>query len=181
MPKNAVIAPALRFILLCTLAGSVVTPAQNPPAQTIAIRAGRLFDPRSGANLIDQMVLVQGDRITDVGPAGRLSAPAGARIIDLSRSTVLPGLIDGHVHTLGGPSGLQYQMMLGLANAQRDLNAGFTTIVDMGSHGGWFGTVELRKAIDSSLIMGPRMRGFRTCIVDHTSGEHAISSEPQTC
>ena len=59
---------------------------------------------------------------------------------------------------MGGPSGLQYQMLLGVANAQRDLNAGFTTIVDMGSHGGWFGTVELKKAIDSGLVKGPRMQ-----------------------
>ena len=99
-----------------------------------------------------------GERIADVGPATSVQVPAGARVIDLSAATVLPGLIDGHVHTMGGPSGLQYQMMLGLANAQRDLNAGFTTIVDMGSHGGWFGTVELKKAIDSGVVKGPRMQ-----------------------
>jgi imidazolonepropionase-like amidohydrolase len=127
-------------------------------AQTIAIRAGRLFDPKSGTNLSNQVVLVRGERITDVGPAASVQVPAGARVIDLSNATVLPGLIDGHVHTMGGPSGLQYQMMLGLANAQRDLNAGFTTVVDMGSHGGWFGTVELKRAIDTGLVKGPRMQ-----------------------
>ncbi len=158
MRKNATPTTALRFILLCGLAATLVVQAQNPPAQTIAIRAGRLFDPHSGAYLADQMVLILGERITAVGPAASLPAPAGARIIDLSQATVLPGLIDGHVHTMGGPSGLQYQMLLGVANAQRDLNAGFTTIVDMGSHGGGFGTVELRKAIDSGLIKGPRMQ-----------------------
>lgn len=127
-------------------------------AQTTAIRAGRLFDPKSGAYLTDQIVLVRGDRITDVGPAARVQPPAGATIIDLSHAAVLPGMIDGHVHTMGGSSGLQYQMMLGVANAQRDLNAGFTTVVDMGSHGGWYGTVELKKAIDSGVVKGPRMQ-----------------------
>ena len=127
-------------------------------SQTIAIRAGRLFDPKSGTNSSNQVVLVRGERIMDVGPAASVTVPAGARVIDLSNATVLPGLIDGHVHTMGGPSGLQYQMLLGVANAQRDLNAGFTTVVDMGSHGGWFGTVELKKAIDSGLVKGPRMQ-----------------------
>ena len=116
------------------------------------------FDPRSGTYALNQIVLVRGDRIADVVPAGRANIPAGSRVIDLSQQTVLPGMIDGHVHTMGGPSGLQYQMMLGLANAQRDLNAGFTTIVDLGSHGGGFGTVELKKAIESGVVKGPRMQ-----------------------
>ncbi|HUI80666.1 MAG TPA: amidohydrolase family protein [Bryobacteraceae bacterium] len=129
-----------------------------PQAPVTAIRAGRLFDPKSGTNLVNQVVLIRGDRITDAGPAGQVQIPAAARVIDLSQATVLPGLIDGHVHTMGGSSGLQYQMMVGLANAQRDLNAGFTTIVDLGSHGGGYGPVELRKAIDNGLVRGPRMQ-----------------------
>src|SRR5258708_544882 len=142
----------LRLIAFWGLAATLVL------SQTIAIRAGRLFDPKSGTNLPNQVVVVRGERIMDVGPAASVQVPAGARVIDLSNATVLPGLIDGHVHTMGGPSGLQYQMLLGVANAQRDLNAGFTTVVDMGSHGGWFGTVELKKAIDSGLVKGPRMQ-----------------------
>ena len=69
-----------------------------PNSQTVAIRAGRLFDPKSGANLTNQVVLVSGDHITDVGPADRVQVPAGAKVIDLSNATVLPGLIDGHSH-----------------------------------------------------------------------------------
>ena len=133
--------------------------AQAPlAAQVTAIRAGRLFDSRSGTNLTNQTVLLRGDRITDVGSADRIQVPAGTHVIDLSRATVLPGLIDGHVHTMGGPSGLQFQMMLGLRNAQRDLHAGFTTIVDLGSHGGGYGPVELRKAIEAGVVEGPRMQ-----------------------
>ncbi len=143
---------ALTTVLGLTILGGLAT------AQIVAVRAGRLFDPKSGTNLTNQVVLIQGDRITDAGPAERVPAPSGARVIDLSQATVLPGLIDAHVHTMGGPSGLQYQMLLGLANAQKDLNAGFTTLVDLGSHGGWYGPVDLRKAIDSGVVQGPRMQ-----------------------
>src|SRR3954470_14388447 len=142
----------LRLIPLWALSASLMW------SQAVAIRAGRLFDPKSGTNSPNQVVLIRGERIVDVGPASSVQVPAGASVIDLSNATVLPGLIDGHVHTMGGPSGLQYQMLVGVANAQRDLNAGFTTIVDMGSHGGWFGTVELKKAIDGGLVKGPRMQ-----------------------
>jgi imidazolonepropionase-like amidohydrolase len=137
------------------IAAGLLTPAL---AQDVAILAGRLFDPQSGSHLTSQVVLIRGDRITGVGPSSALRPPAGARVIDLSQATLLPGLIDGHAHVMGGSAGLQAQMLLGLVNAQRDLNAGFTTIVDLGSHGGWFGTVELRKAIDSGLVQGPRMQ-----------------------
>src|SRR5580692_12813279 len=76
---------------------------QAPPAQGVAIRAGRLFDPKSGANLPNQVILIKGDRITDVGPADRVKIPPGAKVIDLSRATVLPGLIDRHVHLMQDP------------------------------------------------------------------------------
>lgn len=66
-----------------------------PQAQTTAVRAGRLFDPKSGQMMVNQVVLIQGERITQVGPAASVSIPSGARVIDLGRATVLPGLIDG--------------------------------------------------------------------------------------
>ncbi len=61
---------------------------------------GRLFDSKSGAKLMNQVILIKGDRITEVGPADRVKIPAGALVIDLSRATVLPGLIDRHVHLM---------------------------------------------------------------------------------
>src|ERR1017187_8602714 len=73
---------------------------QPPPPEGIAVRAGRLFDARSGTNLTNQVILIQGDRITDVGPADRVRIPQGARVIDMSSATVLPGLIDRHVHLM---------------------------------------------------------------------------------
>jgi hypothetical protein len=156
----------------------VLPPAAQPPApQVVAVRAGRLFDPRSGTTLTNQVIVVRGDRIVDVGASAAI--PAGARIVDLSRVTVLPGLIDTHLHTMtgspltapggpgigpggAGPGGfaqpLPYHALLALVNAQRDLNAGFTTIVDLMSHGGWYGTVDLRNAINNGLVQGPRMQ-----------------------
>lgn len=153
-------------------------PAQVSAAQTLAVRAGRMFDPRTGTLLPNQVIVIRGDRIADVGPNAQI--PAGARVIDLSRATVMPGLIDSHLHVMdgnpltapGGPGispgttgaaaantlGLQYRELIALVNAQRDLSAGFTTVVDLMTHGGWYGTVDLRNAINNGLVQGPRMQ-----------------------
>ena len=139
-----------------------LTPPAAPakPSAVVAVRAGRLFDSKSGTMLRNQVIVIRGDRITDVGPA--VAIPAGAQVIDLSQATVLPGLIDTHLHVMDGGNGpgqsLQYRELIALTNAQRDLNAGFTTIVDLMSHGGMYGTVDLRNAINSGLVSGPRMQ-----------------------
>ena len=73
--------------------------AQN--SQSMAIRAGRLFDSTSGRMLENQTILVEGEKISSVGPANQVQIPAGAQVIDLSKATVLPGLIDGHTHVFG--------------------------------------------------------------------------------
>lgn len=156
-------AAAWKWLFGLTILAGLGTPALvraqvSQPAQVTAVRAGRLFDPRSGTNLTNQTILIQRDRITEVGPADRVQVPAGARVIDLSQGTVLPGLIDAHVHLMGGNAGLQQQMLIGLNSATRSLNAGFTTLVDLGSHGGGYGPVELRNAIDNGLVQGPRLR-----------------------
>jgi len=171
-------------------------PAQPAAAQTIAIRAGRLFDPKSGALLANQVVLIHGDRITDVGSS--VGIPSNARIIDLSRATVLPGLIDTHLHVMDGnpltaPGGpgivpgtpniaptLQYRELIALMNAQRDLTAGFTTIVDLMSHGGWYGTVDLRNAINNGLVQGPRMQVAGPGIVNTNKGSVPFPLLPTT-
>jgi imidazolonepropionase-like amidohydrolase len=127
-------------------------------AQITAVRAGRLFDPKSGQMITNQVVLIQGERITQVGAAASMSIPAGARVIDLSRATVLPGLIDGHVHLTDASIGLQHQALVALHSATESLKAGYTTQVVQGSHGGGFADVELKRAIDSGLVQGPRLR-----------------------
>jgi imidazolonepropionase-like amidohydrolase len=129
-----------------------------PPPQGIAVRAGKLFDPKSGTNLTDQVILIKGDRIADVGPAARVQIPPGAQVIDLSRATVLPGLIDRHVHLMSDQQPNDgRQSFLGLNYALKDLNAGFTTLQDMGSPY-TYAIVELRDAINKGLVPGPRLQ-----------------------
>jgi len=131
---------------------------QPAPAEGVAIRAGRLFDPRTGTNLANQVILIQGERITDVGPADRVKIPAGARVIDLSNATVLPGLIDRHVHLMQNQEPNDARaLIVGQHYALADLYAGFTTVQDLNSPF-TYATVELRDAIDKGLIVGPRMQ-----------------------
>ena len=131
---------------------------QPPPAEGVAVRAGRMFDPKSGTNLKNQVILIKGDQIMDVGPADRVKIPANARVIDLSNATVLPGLIDRHVHLMQDqfPNDGRAAYM-GLHYALKDLNAGFTTLQDMGSAFS-YAIVELRDAINKGLVPGPRLQ-----------------------
>src|SRR6266849_2251412 len=126
-----------------------------PSDQVVAIRAGRMFDSKSGAILNNQVILIKGDRITNVGSS--VEIPAGARVIDLGSATVMPGTIDAHVHVVTGGVTPTQRALIALANAQIDLEAGFTAVLDMDSRGG-FNTVDLRDAINSGLVQGPRMQ-----------------------
>src|SRR5215813_11221669 len=138
-------------------------PARNPAAvkylaprdQLVAIRAGRMFESKSGAILNNQIILIKGDRIVNVGSS--VDIPAGARVIDLSAATVMPGMIDAHVHVNTGGETAAQRAIIAVANAQIDLAAGFTTVLDMDSRGG-FNTVDLRDAINAGTIQGPRMQ-----------------------
>ena len=134
-------------------------PPQSPylaaPGNLVAIRAGRMFDAKAGTMRSNQIILIKGDRIADVGPS--VEIPTEARVIDLSGTTVLPGMIDGHVHNAGRGDSVEMKTIVMVQSAARDLDAGFTTTVDMDSRGG-FGTVDLRDAINEGLIKGPRMQ-----------------------
>ena len=130
-----------------------------PPPGTIAVKAGRLFDSKSGQVLTRQVVLISGDRITEVGPEGQVKIPAGVQVVDLGRATVLPGLIDAHTHMFNnrGPKGTtEASMLIAVQNAQADLRAGFTAARDMSSHGNGYGDVEIRNAINQGRFDGPR-------------------------
>ena len=124
--------------------------------QVVAIHAGRLFDGTSSTHLTDQIILIRGDQIVDVGP--NVQIPSGARVIDLSEATVLPGMIDTHLHMMGnGTPGQQW--IVGVQAAQMALNAGWTTVVDQGSRENLpWATIEMKNAINSGQMLGPRMQ-----------------------
>ena len=152
-------------------------PLPPPQARTnerMAIRAGRLFDGTSDTLKKQQIILIEGARIVQVGSANDVHIPPDTEVLDLTNVTLLPGLIDGHTHVFAsGPDldeqmlkePLQYRTLEALVNAQRDLYVGFTTLRDLKTLGGMYGDVDLRNAINNGLVQGPRMqvsgRGFQ--------------------
>jgi imidazolonepropionase-like amidohydrolase len=131
-----------------------------PPApKTVAIRAGHLFDSKSGQMLANQVIVINGDRIAEVGAASSVKIPAGAAIIDLSGSYVLPGLIDAHTHMFNQRNAkmtAESSMLIAVQNVTADLRAGFTSARDMSSHGNGYADVVMRDAINQGRIDGPR-------------------------
>jgi imidazolonepropionase-like amidohydrolase len=156
-PKNhvrALIALAL-VALFCVAARAQVT----------VIRAGRLVDPETGAALPNQTIVVEGRKIKAVG--ANVPAPAGAAVIDLSAYTVLPGLFDAHTHLCERtpPEDRDlfsndirdtgaWRAILGTVNAREMLEAGFTTVRDVGNAGNYVDT-DLRRAVEQGLVPGP--------------------------
>jgi imidazolonepropionase-like amidohydrolase len=131
------------------------------------IRAGRLFNGKSDRLLTNQVIVIRDDKITQVGASGQVTIPSGAKLIDLSRATVLPGLIDAHSHVFeNGPDlelqvlhdSWQYRTLTALANAQKDLMSGFTTLRDLKTVGAMYSDVDLRNAITRGIVSGPRMQ-----------------------
>ncbi len=134
-------------------------------SQPLAVRAGRMFDSTTGQLLNKQVILIQGERITDVGPESQIKIPEGAQVIDLSQATVLPGLIDAHTHIYDSlPAGARVNTskeawtLMAVKEAQTDLRAGFTAARDVGTHGEGYGDVDVRNAINKGLIEGPRLQ-----------------------
>jgi imidazolonepropionase-like amidohydrolase len=176
------VAPRLLVPLLLLAAAPLPAQTSAPsaaPVARVAIRAGRLIDGLGGAPVTDAVILVENERITAVGRG--LAIPAGARIIDLSRSTVLPGFIDAHTHVTSQPESYMEDLfrkspidvaVTAHIYARRTLEAGFTTIRDVGA--GEFIDVALRNAIDRGAVVGPRMQAA-TLAVGSTGGHNDIS------
>ncbi len=161
-----------RLLLSAFLVFAAAWPSTYAQAPTgvIAIRAGRLLDTDNGTAALNQIILVNGRTITAVG--ADVAVPAGATVVDLSKSTVLPGLFDVHTHlcmsvkpdrdannyyitTLLDPDSMR--AVEGVANAKAMLEAGFTTVRDIGNEGN-YACVSVKYGIDSGLIPGPTMQ-----------------------
>ncbi len=135
------------------------------PAETLAIKCGKLIDGKSDRALDNQTILIQNNRITAVGATVQI--PAGAKIIDLSAATVLPGLIDTHTHMFlhDGDYNEQllreqiaYRAIYSTVNAKKTLEAGITAIRDVETEGAMYADVALRDAINNGVVPGPRMQ-----------------------
>ena len=167
---TAVRAALVVMSLVASCVAQYAEAGQSGPQTTgrwIAIRAGRMFDGKSDHLISNQTIVVHGDRIVEVGSSERVKIPAAAQVIDLSRATVLPGLIDAHTHVFANKEdfyqevlkeSLQYRTLLALVNAQKDLNAGFTTLRDVKTEGAMYSDVDLRNAINRGIVPGPRMQ-----------------------
>ena len=162
--KAAVVAVGI-FVTVCGYAGG----QQGPAPRKIAIKAGKLIDGKSDKPIENALILVEGDKIVSVTPGG--TAPAGVELLDLSKATVLPGLVDAHTHVLLNgditaddydkqllKQSIPYRAILAERNAQIALQHGFTTIRDLETEGAMYADVDVKVAIENGEVPGPRMQ-----------------------
>lgn len=189
------------FLLLIGLLtpGVAKLSAQTPPAATL-VKAARLLDPRTGKVLSPAAVLIEGNKVKEVGSPTKLHAPSEAKIIDVGDATLLPGLIDSHTHLLIDPiapaeaerarhynggflPGLLFAIVesptkrafMGAQAAREDLESGITTVRNLG-HSGIDGDTELRDAINAGRIAGPRVLASARKLI--TRGDYVQSLNP---
>ncbi len=169
--------PLLLFLTAATLAAQ--------PQSPIVLHAARVLDVETGNITAPGEVLIQGDRIAAVGPS--VNHPAGARVIDLGYTTVMPGLIDAHVHLFLHPGAEDLQTVqesvpqrtiIATLAARDDLMAGFTAERDMGTEGAGAADTAVREAIDQGLIPGPRLRVSGNAVSILGGHEDAIGYNP---
>src|ERR1700719_2495339 len=155
---------AFAFALL-TLAGlAITTSAQMPAPKRTVIRAGRVLNVRTGELRANQVIVIEGDKITQIAPSSEVTAASGDTTIDLPDATLLPGLIDMHTHLTFDLNSLGYQglsistareALHGARNARRTLEAGFTTVRNVGARD--YADIAVRDAINDGDVIGPRM------------------------
>jgi imidazolonepropionase-like amidohydrolase len=188
-------------VLISLAMASAARARQSQPAPPpILVKASRMLDPRTGNVLSPAAVLVEGDKIKEVGAPSKVQAPSGAKIIDLGSATLLPGLIDSHTHLLVDPilpaeaerarhyngsfaPGLllaiiespSKRVLMGAQLAREDLESGITTVRNLG-HSGIDGDTELRDAINAGRIPGPRILAAGRKLI--TRGDYLQSLNP---
>jgi imidazolonepropionase-like amidohydrolase len=186
MKKLRVFLSALLFLTPC-LGQFCASQTTSPPATShaIVLHAARLFDVKSGRVVKPGEVLVQGERIVEVGSV--VKRPAGAEVIDLGDRTLMPGLIDAHVHLFLHPGAEDLQTVqesvpqrtiIAVLAARDDLMAGFTAERDMGTEGAGSADTAVRDAIDQGLVPGPRLRISGNAINILGGHEDAIGYNP---
>jgi imidazolonepropionase-like amidohydrolase len=154
----------LSAILLLVVPVMAQTPSTPVVTRHVVIRAGHLLDVKTGNMLTGQAITIEGDKIVSVGPAADIKSDPGTEVVDLSNATILPGLIDAHTHLTADPKDLGYESLgisipretlIGARNARVTLQAGFTTVRNVGAGG--YSDVALRDAINDGDIPGPHM------------------------
>ncbi len=160
--RTRVSAPAVAvFSVMLAVCGPAYSQSHANTARRVVVRAGHVLDVKTGKMLSDQAIVIEGDKIVSVGPTA--GAPGDATVINLQNATVLPGLIDAHTHLTMNPSfgyqtlgiSIPRQALIGAHNARLTLEAGFTTVRNVGASG--FSDVALRDAINAGDVPGPRM------------------------
>jgi imidazolonepropionase-like amidohydrolase len=154
----------LKFLM--TFIAALIFIAQSiaqQPSKSVAIHAGHVLDVKTGRLLSDQTIVIEDGRITRIGASAETRTPTGATVIDLPNATVLPGLIDAHVHLTMDPKfgyeelgvSVPRETLTGAKNARVTLQAGFTTVRNVAADG--YSDVALRDAINAGDVPGPRM------------------------
>jgi imidazolonepropionase-like amidohydrolase len=196
-PQNRMRKCAALLLLLLV----AVLPLRGQSAAPVTlVKAARLLDPRTGNVLAPAAVLIEGDKIKQVGSSSQITVPAAAKIIDLGAATLLPGLIDGHTHLfldilvppeaeqdrhangLFAPGMLlaivespSKRALIGAQLAREDLESGITTVRNLG-HSGVDGDTELRDAINAGRVPGPRILASGRKLI--TQGEYVQNLNP---
>ncbi|HEY1807621.1 MAG TPA: amidohydrolase family protein [Acidobacteriaceae bacterium] len=185
MKLRRLIPLALSVVALIPTSLSAQEPSAAPDQHPIVLHAARLFDVEAGKVISPGEVLVEGDRIKAAGSS--VDHPAGAQVIDLGDTTLMPGLIDVHVHLFLHPGAEDLQTVvesvpqrtiLAALAAKADLMAGFTSERDMGTEGAGFADTAVMRAIDEGLIPGPRLRISGNAISILGGHEDAVHYNP---
>jgi imidazolonepropionase-like amidohydrolase len=152
------------FVLLLSCTAFAQQPTQPPQPQHVVIHAGHLLDVKTGKMLDNVTVVIDGEKITSVSGGGSQSEnQAGARVINLPNATLVPGLIDAHTHLTFDPNfgyqelgvSIPKEALIGAKNARITLEAGFTTVRNVGARG--YTDIALRDAINEGMVPGPRI------------------------